>query len=182
MKSIRDYINLIENAQREEVVEGVSSDFFNRPEDEYLPPTKNVRMGDFEFNARNFRGGLADQNAQGLQIRAYDPKLPKGSGSIGSADFIMKTDKKGNSWLESDDTDVKDEYRSKGVAAMMYAFAKSLGNDIKPSPYQSEKGRAMWAKWGSDAKNLVGEQDEVEEQLEETSPEAIQKINNLTRK
>ena len=30
-------------------------------------------------------------------------------------------------------------------------------SDIKPSPYQSEKCRAMWAKWGSDAKNLVGE-------------------------
>ena len=138
------------------ITEKVSDDFFNKPEDApYMPPTKKVRIGDFEFDARNFRGGLADQNAQGLQIRAYDPKLPKGSGSIGSVDFIMKTDKKGNSWLESDDTEVKDEYRGQGIAAMMYAFAKSLGNDIKASPYQSNAGSNMWRKWGKDAEHLA---------------------------
>jgi GNAT superfamily N-acetyltransferase len=137
------------------IVEKVSTDFFNRPEDEpYIPPTKNVRMGDFEFNARSFTGALGDQNAQGLQIRAYDPKRPKGSGSIGSADFIMKTDKRGNAWLESDDTEVDEEYRGKGVATMMYAFAKSLGNDIRRSPFQSKAGSNMWNKWGKDAKHL----------------------------
>jgi hypothetical protein len=142
-----------------DVAEQVSPDFFNRPEDEpYIPPTKPVQMGDFMFDARSFIGGLGDQNAQGLQIRAYDPKKPKGDQLIGSVDFIMKTDKKGNQWLESDKTDVKEEYRGKGVAAMMYAFAKSLGNDIKASPYQSNAGKSMWGKWGSDAKNLVGEQ------------------------
>ena len=123
----------------------------------FIEPTENVRMGDFEFNARTFTGGLGNPNARGLQIRAYDPKQPKGQNLIGSADFIVKSDRKGNQWLESDDTDVKDEYRGKGVAAMMYAFAKSLGNDIKPSPYQSQKGREMWSKWGKDAEHLVKE-------------------------
>jgi hypothetical protein len=92
-----------------------------------------------------------------LQIRAYDPKKPKDDNLIGSASFTVKTDRKGNSWLESDDTKVIDEYRGKGVAALMYTFAKSLGNDIKPSPYQSAAGNAMWKKWGSDAKNLAAE-------------------------
>ena len=124
--------------------------------DDYTEPSLNVRMGDFVFNARTFTGALGSPNAKGLQIRAYDPKNLKSS--IGSADFIVKKDKKGNQWLESDDTEVNDEYRSKGVATMMYAFAKSLGNDIKDSPYQSTAGKNMWKKWGSDAKHLVGEQ------------------------
>jgi hypothetical protein len=137
--------------------------------DEYTLPSKNVRMGNFEFNARTFTGAMDDQNARGLQIRAYDPKRPKGQNLIGSADFIVKSDKKGNTWLESDDTEVNDEYHGKGVAAMMYAFAKMLGNDIKDSPYKSWYGARMWEKWGKDARHLVGEQDASEEQLDELS-------------
>ena len=127
--------------------------------DKYTEPSQNVRMGNFVFNARRFTGGLADPNAKGLQIRAYDPKNLKSS--IGSADFIVKKDKKGNTWLESDDTEVNDKYRGKGVATMMYAFAKSLGNDIKPSDYKSYAGAKMWNKWGKDAKHL-GEQNITE--------------------
>jgi len=137
----------------EEVNPDVTSDEY------FIEPTENVRIGDFVFNARTFTGALGDFNSKGLQIRAYDPKNLKSS--IGSADFIVKKDKKGNTWLESDDTEVDDEYRGKGVATMMYAFAKSLGNDIKPSPYQSNAGGTMWKKWGSDAKHL-GEQDVAE--------------------
>jgi len=119
--------------------------------------TKPVRIGDYMFDARTFIGGLGDSNAKGLQIRAYDPKKPKYQRMIGSADFTVKNDKKGNSWLESDDTEVNDEYQGKGVATMMYAYAKSLGNDIKPSPYQSNAGKQMWSKWGSDAEHLMKE-------------------------
>ena len=133
------------------VAEGVNPDVTS---DEYfIEPTKNVRMGNFVFNARTFTGGLGNRNAKGLQIRAYDPNNLKNS--IGSADFIVKKDKKGNTWLESDDTEVNQQYHGKGVATMMYAFAKSLGNDIKRSPYQSKAGSDMWNKWGKDAKNLV---------------------------
>jgi hypothetical protein len=136
--------------------------------DDYTEPSQNVRMGDFVFNARTFTGALGSPNTKGLQIRAYDPKNLKSS--IGSADFIVKKDKKGNQWLESDDTEVNDEYRSKGVATMMYAFAKSLGNDIKDSPYQSTAGKNMWKKWGSDAKHLVSEHSVAEEQHSESCP------------
>ena len=118
-------------------------------------PTENITMGDYEFNARIYTGELGNP---GLQIRAYDPKLRQGIQQIGNADFVVHTDEKGNTWLESDDTAVRPSYYGKGVAAMMYAFAKSLGNDIKPSPYQEPPGKKMWKKWGKDAKNLVGEQ------------------------
>ena len=118
-------------------------------------PTEKISMGDYEFNAQIYTGELGNP---GLQIRAYDPKLRQGIQQIGNADFVVHTDEKGNTWLESDDTAVRPSYYGKGVAAMMYAFAKSLGNDIKPSPYQEPPGKKMWKKWGKDAKNLVGEQ------------------------
>ena len=117
-------------------------------------PTENITMGDYEFNARIYTGELGNP---GLQIRAYDPKKPQNQ-LIGHADFIVLTDKKGNTWLESDDTSVNPSHQGKGVAAMMYAFAKSLGNDIKPSDIQEPPGEKMWKKWGKDAKNLVGQQ------------------------
>ena len=136
--------------------------------DEYTLPSKNVRMGDFVFNARTYTGSIQHgQNARGLQIRAYDPKR-KDAGSIGSADFIVVR-RGGKTWLESDDTEVDEQYRGQGIAAMMYAFAKMLGNDIKDSPYMSMAGANMWDKWGKDAKHLVGEQDLEEEQLDELS-------------
>jgi predicted GNAT family acetyltransferase len=151
----------------------VSKEYFN-------DPTPNVRMGDFEFNARTFTGAMADPNARGLQIRAYDPKRPKGQNLIGSADFVVKSNKKGNRWLESDDTEVNDEYRGQGVAAMMYAFAKSLGNDIKDSPYKSRAGGDMWHKWGKDARHLVGEQSiaEYKKSREEFEGITIEMVEN----
>ena len=171
ISSLRQLIARGEQGVAEEVNPEVTSD-------DYTEPSQNVRMGDFVFNARTFTGALGSPNAKGLQIRAYDPKNLKSS--IGSADFIVKKDKKGNQWLESDDTEVNDEYRSKGVATMMYAFAKSLGNDIKDSPYQSTAGKNMWKKWGSDAKHLVGEQGVAEgstglsiQQLATISDEAL---------
>jgi hypothetical protein len=63
-----------------------------RDSDEYFEPSQNVRMGNFVFNARTFTGALGEPNAKGLQIRAYDPKNLKSS--IGSADFIVKKDKR----------------------------------------------------------------------------------------
>ena len=126
-------------------------------------PTENITMGNYEFNARIYTG-----ENPGLQIRAYDPKLRQGIQLIGNAYFVVHKDEKGNTWLESDDTVVRPSYYGKGVAAMMYAFAKSLGNDIKPSDIQEPLGKKMWKKWGKDAKNLVGEQG-VAEGLNETT-------------
>ena len=163
---------------REFVAEAVHPDVVSK---EYFnDPTPNVRMGDFEFNARTFTGAMADPNARGLQIRAYDPKRPKGQNLIGSADFVVKSNKKGNRWLESDDTEVNDEYRGQGVAAMMYAFAKSLGNDIKDSPYKSRAGGDMWHKWGKDARHLVGEQSiaEYKKSREEFEGITIEMVEN----
>ena len=92
--------------------------------------TKPVRIGDFMFDARTFIGTVGNSDAQGLQIRAYDPKLPKGSGSIGSADFVVHSDKK-DKWLESADTEVKDEDR-KLILQSLFSRAETGLPHLRP--------------------------------------------------
>jgi outer membrane biosynthesis protein TonB len=40
--------------------------------------------------------------------------------------------------------DVKEPYRRQGLAAAMYNFARSLGNDIVPGTTQTDMGQAFW--------------------------------------
>lgn len=75
----------------------------------------------------------------------------------GEVMFRPKTDGNGNYWLESYMTWVKPEYRKHGITRMMYAYAKMLGNDIKPSHDQTPRGQAMWKSWkdSGDAEHLM---------------------------
>lgn len=77
----------------------------------------------------------------------------------GEVMFRPKTDGKDNYWLESYMTWVKPDYRKLGVTRMMYAYAKMLGNDIKPSHDQTPRGKAMWQSWkdSGDAEHLLKE-------------------------
>jgi hypothetical protein len=34
-----------------------------------------------------------------------------------------------------------------GIASTMYAYAKMLGNDVRPSTVQMPGGKAMWKAW-----------------------------------
>ena len=94
-----------------------------------------------------------------LYIRAYD-----GDKQIGEVMFEIITRSPGGKrdpsadYLESGGTEVEPEYRNKGVASTMYAYAKMLGNDIRPSYNQWADGKAMWAAWekSGDAKHLIG--------------------------
>lgn len=76
-----------------------------------------------------------------LLIRCYD-----GSKLIGKVNFEVRI-LAGKKWLESQMTEVDGNYKNKGIASTMYAYAKMLGNDVKPSPYQSDDGKAMWKAW-----------------------------------
>lgn len=77
----------------------------------------------------------------------------------GEVMFRPKTDGKNNYWLESYMTWVKPDYRKLGLTRMMYAYAKMLGNDIKPSHDQTPRGKAMWQSWkdSGDAEHLLKE-------------------------
>lgn len=89
-----------------------------------------------------------------LHIRCYD-----GAKLVGKVNFEVRM-LAGKKWLESQQTEVAPEYKNQGVASTMYAYAKMLGNDVKPSPYQSDEGQAMWKAWkkSGDAKHLANEE------------------------
>ena len=114
---------------------------------------QRVPIGDYEFEARETIGGMGDYDANALTIIAYDPK--KKNKIIGNANFVVKGRGSKRS-LVSDDTYVDPKYRGEGIATMMYAYAKSLGNDVKGSNIQTPMGKKMWANWGSDAEHLKG--------------------------
>jgi GNAT superfamily N-acetyltransferase len=94
-----------------------------------------------------------------LDIKAYD-----GDREIGHIVFEIIVRSPGGKrdpsadYLESGGTEVDPAYRNKGVASTMYAYAKMLGNDVRPSYNQTSQGQAMWAAWNKagDAKHLIG--------------------------
>jgi hypothetical protein len=89
-----------------------------------------------------------------ILIGCYD-----GDALVGKAHFEIRP-KQG--WLESANTEVNKKYQKKGIASTMYAYAKMLGNDITPSPHQSNMGKKMWAAWdkSGDAQYLMREDPE----------------------
>jgi len=92
-----------------------------------------------------------------LKIRCFDSK----NDEVASVLFEVKQGK----WLQAVQVIVEPEYRSKGLANNMYAYAKMLGNTIKPSGTQTDQGKSMWAKWGQDAEHLksMAEENELDE-------------------
>ncbi len=79
----------------------------------------------------------AASNGHGaLQIKAF----VQGK-KAGEAYFEMTPD---NQHIASDDTHVDQRFRRKGIATVMYQYAKELGNSIAPSPDRTPDGNAMW--------------------------------------
>jgi len=147
------------NRINKNVAEGVNTDFFDDPNniDEIVDAFGYKFSVHKTLNRKsNLSGGSKGdktyRDVPGITIRAYDPEHP--DLTIGHAKFVKETNRLGETWVESDETEVSEKYRGKGIAAMMYAVIKSLGFDIKPSQFQSNYGERMWGKWGKDAKHL----------------------------
>jgi pyrimidine deaminase RibD-like protein/GNAT superfamily N-acetyltransferase len=119
---------------------------------------QRVPIGDYEFDAIEKTGGMIDWDANALTIIAYDPRRKKNKQVIGKADFVVKG-RGSKSRLVSDDTYVDPKYRGEGIATMMYAYARSLGNNVGHSNIRTPMGKAMWDKWGADAQHLMAEDD-----------------------
>lgn len=115
------------------------------------------QIGDYLYTAKT---RLSDSGFfTYLLIRCYD-----GDKLIGRANFEVRI-LAGKKWLESQNTQVEGGYTNKGIASTMYAYAKMLGNSIKPSKYQSDDGKAMWKAWkkSGDAKHLATEEEVLDE-------------------
>lgn len=88
-----------------------------------------------------------------LKITAFIASDP-GDTPIGMAKFW----KQGKS-LFSEKTSVSPEHQRKGIATLMYQFAKSLGFNIQPSKEKTTIGQQFWkglADKGSLSKQTVG--------------------------
>jgi len=149
---------IYELSRRQPVAEEVNTDFFNDPKniDEIIDAFgykftihKTInKQTEFDND-----GNKSYQDVPGITIKAYDPEQPKNT-PIGYAKFVKETNNLGETWVASDETEVSEKYRSKGIATMMYTIVKSLGFDIRPSLFLSNYGERMWDKWGKDAKHL----------------------------
>jgi len=114
------------------------------------------QIGDYLYVARYW--------SKGLKITAYD-----GAKQIGYAELMYqsapfddfadpKTTPK-RIWLESEWTRVDPKYQRQGIMSTMYAYAKMLGNSVKPSQTRSDDAKAAWKSWrqSGDAQHLTRE-------------------------
>jgi hypothetical protein len=108
----------------------------------------NQKIGGLTYTASSYK---AKSGTPILKIQVSD-KI----GEVAHTYFRVVRDQDGY-YLESLNTYVTDEFQKKGIASTMYAIAKMLGNDIKPSSTQLAPGRSMWKAWrkSGDAKHLT---------------------------
>ena len=93
-----------------------------------------------EINGVTYRVNNKKGGSDNITIEAVD-----GAGQgIGFARFWMHQYKDG---LESLSTQVRDDWRGKGIATNMYAVMRMLGVNINPATMQSDDGKKMWSKW-----------------------------------
>ena len=126
-----------------------------------LKETVNHDVFNPAFNDTQFFDGLtyrasSEEDHQGkpyFVIKVFDDNFER----VGLVKFALYKDKTGNEWLESLISAIQPEYQGKGIASHIYAYARMLGNTVKPSSDQTAQGRAMWSAWekSGDAKHLT---------------------------
>jgi len=115
-------------------------------------------IGDYTYTAAS---SMRSDNANYLVIKAYED-LNDPLGHVAQVNFFIRgTPESG--YLESLNTWVAPEYRGKGIASTIYAYARMLGNTVKPSSNQTGQGRQMWSGWkqSGDAEHLIAEDEPV---------------------
>ena len=142
MKTIRDYINLIENAQREEVVEGwvdtIKNIFKRKPRDNRTVFEKDPEaMREFERSG-GYEAGL---DIMGWQIGWFAAEHAQGD-------------------------------------TMNQAFSKLYYGGGSPLPFDNRSFKLAWVAYNKHH----GPQVAMEQDIEESGPDAIAKINELTRR
>lgn len=116
-----------------------------------LQETVNHDVFNPAFNDTQFFDGLtyrasSEEDHQGkpyFVIKVFDDNFER----VGLVKFALYKDDKGGEWLESLISAIHPKYQGKGIASHIYAYARMLGNTIKPSSDQTAQGRAMWTGW-----------------------------------
>lgn len=136
--------------EKEGVAEAINPDITN-PEFSH-----QQQIGDYLYVARYW--------SKGLKITAYHGNKQIGYAELmyQSAPFDDFADPKTTPkriWLESEWTRVDPKYQRQGIMSTMYAYAKMLGNSVKPSQTRSDDAKAAWKSWrdAGDAQHLTRE-------------------------
>jgi hypothetical protein len=136
------------------------------------------QIGDYLYVARYW--------SKGLKISAYDGDKQIGYAELmyHSAPFDDFADPKTTPkriWLESEWTKVNPKYQRQGIMSTMYAYAKMLGNSVKPSQTRSDDAKAAWKSWrdAGDAKYLTQSVDKEETEYGPEWDEKIQRLKKL---
>lgn len=95
---------------------------------------------------------------RGVTIRVFDPKadnwMQKKYG-VGEVKLLAKQNRETGEWdLRPVSVGVDKEYQRQGIASAMYNFARKLGNDVIPSPLQTDQGKAFWASGAGKGRDL----------------------------
>lgn len=112
------------------------------------PDTRHSEFShELEIDGITYR---AINSGEDLVIKAYTPE----NVVVGAAKFLLP--KQDTHAMSSTWTKVAPLFKKQGIASNMYAYARMLGNSIKPANFQLDAGRKMWDKWreNGDAKHL----------------------------
>lgn len=103
------------------------------------------QIGDYTYRAQ--------YRPHGLKITVFDGRKKIGVTELRFAPYdtlspeeLKKVARTNNIWLEPDWTEVNPNYRQQGIMGTMYAYAKMLGNTVRPSWNQSMDARKAWKK------------------------------------
>ncbi len=162
-KSFRDYINLIEAAQQENLSEDGVESWAGNPSDRRHPGHESYMTP--EYMLAHYKKRLA-------QIAAGKHKYPKEVAQLQAK--IAKLEKQG----VAEDSIGMEKLKQDRKAKEEWIKNNPLMKGKNPVEQQ-----AAWAIYSTFHKpNADKKQGAPDEQLEETSPEAIAKINQLTRR
>lgn len=126
------------------ILETINPDVFN-------PEFKDTQ----EFDGLTYKAFCEEVDVKKyFTITVYD-----GDKCVAVTKFRPYRDANKNYWLEAFIVSVHSEYRGQNIANYTYAYARSMGNTIKPSHDQTDSGKAMWSAWtkSGEAKHLTNE-------------------------
>lgn len=116
-----------------ELLEGVSKEIFKPG----FERTKELPGGKYILVATPGRVLMGEKQSDQFRIEIRTLKGTK----LGWVNF---KDTRGS--LEAIDLNIDKQFRRRGFATEMYAFARELGNSIVPSEKQTALGKAFWNK------------------------------------
>ena len=107
-------------------------------------------VGQLKFVAKNYKPGpytpqfivkVYQPNGQSIghfRFLVMDYQEPTGFR------FLSKFKKQKDPYVIGANVSVWNEFQRKGIARAVYQWVKSMGNDLKPSPTQTDAGKSMW--------------------------------------